>query len=175
MAWRTFEGESLPSGGAQGALARLQRPQIPRDPPDLRPHKSEFQTAGCVASHFSKSARSGAPQFVLVDIQRQTRLILSTLMGPTRLGRVGAAISVVNDPSATNLVMTGAAFVPVLGEGVGAVTAVQDVGMPVAEGITNHVIAPMFDAAPPQNIEDGSGHLIPNPALMDECQALGCP
>ena|ERR1035441_4303585 len=51
--------------------------------------------------------------------------------------------------------------------------AVQDVGAPVAQGITDHIIAPMFNAAPPQNIEDGSGHLIPNPALMDECQALG--
>ena len=91
------------------------------------------------------------------------------------LGRVGAAISIVNDPSLENVAMTGAAFIPVAGEGVGAVTAVQDVGVPVAEGITNHIIAPMLDAAPPQNIEDVSGHLIPNPALMDECQSMsGC-
>lgn len=90
------------------------------------------------------------------------------------LGRVGAAISVANDPSATNLVMTGGAFVPVLGEGIGAVAAVQDVAAPVARGFVDHVMTPMFNAAPPQNIEDGNGHLIPNPALMDECQAMGC-
>jgi len=89
------------------------------------------------------------------------------------LGRLGAAISIVNDPSATNVAMTGAAFIPVVGEGVGAVAAVQDVATPVAQGFVDHVMTPMFNAAPPQNIEDGNGHLIPNPALMDECQAMG--
>jgi RHS repeat-associated protein len=36
-------------------------------------------------------------------------------------GRVGAAISVLNDPGVPNLVMTGMSFVPVVGEAVGAV------------------------------------------------------
>jgi RHS repeat-associated protein len=89
------------------------------------------------------------------------------------LGRLGAAISIVNDPSATNVAMTGAAFIPVVGEGVGAVAAVQDVATPAAQAFVDHVMTPMFNAAPPQNIEDGNGHLIPNPALMDECQAMG--
>jgi hypothetical protein len=40
---------------------------------------------------------------------------------------------------------------------------VLDVVAPVAQGFVDHVEGPMFDAAPPQNIEDGSGHLIPNP------------
>lgn len=69
--------------------------------------------------------------------------------------------------------MTGGAFIPVLGEATGAVAAVQDVAAPVAKGFVDHVMTPMFNAAPPQNIEDGNGHLIPNPALMDECQAMG--
>jgi RHS repeat-associated protein len=88
-------------------------------------------------------------------------------------GRVGAAINLVYDHSPTNVAWTGAAFIPVVGEGVGAVAIVKDVGTPAVEFITNQVIAPMFDAAPPQNIPDGNGYLIPNPALMSECQIAG--
>lgn len=89
------------------------------------------------------------------------------------LGKVGAIISIRNDPGITNLAMTGAAFVPVLGEGVAALAAVQDVATPAAQAIIDHVMAPMFNAAPPQNIDNGNGRLIPNPQLMDECQGLG--
>ncbi len=92
------------------------------------------------------------------------------------VGYLGSAISVRNDPSATNVAITGAAFVPVVGEAVGAVAVVQDVATPVAQGFVDHVMTPMFNAAPPQNIEDGNGHLIPNPAFQEQniCQDLGC-
>lgn len=91
-----------------------------------------------------------------------------------KVGYLGSAISVVNDPSATNVAITGAAFIPVVGEAVGAVTAVQDVGQPLAQGFVDHVEAPMFNAAPPQNIPDGNGHLIPQSQEQNICQDLGC-
>jgi RHS repeat-associated protein len=87
-------------------------------------------------------------------------------------GRVGAAISVANDPSVPNLVMTGMSFVPVVGEAVGAVTAVQDVGLLAGHWITDNVMAPMLNAAPPQMINDGNGLSIPNPALMSESELI---
>lgn len=91
--------------------------------------------------------------------------------GHPTLGYVGSAISVNNDPSVPNLVMTGMSFVPVVGEAVGAVTAVQDVGLLAGQWITNHVMAPMLNAAPAQTMDDGNGHTIPTPEA--QCVASG--
>jgi len=83
--------------------------------------------------------------------------------GHPGLGRVGAAISVTNDPSVPNLVMTGMSFVPVVGEAVGAVTAVQDVGLLAGKWITNNVMAPMINAIPGNTMDNGNGISIPTP------------
>ena len=53
--------------------------------------------------------------------------VVGEATGHSSLGRVGAAISVVNNPSPLNIAVTGAAFLPVVGETVGAVSAVGDV------------------------------------------------
>lgn len=76
--------------------------------------------------------------------------IAGAATGHPTLGYVGSAISVKNDPGVPNLVMTGMSFVPVVGEAVGAVTAVQDVGLLAGKWITNNVMAPVLNAAPPQ-------------------------
>jgi RHS repeat-associated protein len=94
--------------------------------------------------------------------------IVGTATGHPVLGYAGSAMSVMNDHSSLNLLMTGFSFVPVLGEGVAALGVVQDVGLLAGQAFTDHVTAPMFNAAPPQMIDNGNGQLIPNPALMDE-------
>jgi hypothetical protein len=93
--------------------------------------------------------------------------VVGEATGHAVLGYAGSALSLANDPSVQNAVMTGTAFVPVVGEAVGAVGVVSDVGTSVGNFITNHIEAPMFNAAPTQNIDDGNGHMIPNPALAD--------
>jgi RHS repeat-associated protein len=101
--------------------------------------------------------------------------LIGEATGHSSLGSLGAVISVANDHSAQNVIMTGMGFVPVIGEAAAAVSAVEDVGYLAAQKFVDKVLTPMFNAAPPQNIEDGNGHLIPNPGLMDDCQGLdGC-
>lgn len=63
-----------------------------------------------------------------------------------KMGYLGSAISIMSHRTATNVAMTGAAFVPVVGEGVGAVTAVKDVTMPASQWTVDHVLTPMFNA-----------------------------
>ena len=79
---------------------------------------------------------------------------------------IGAVGSIANDRSpmniAVNIVTTVSA--PIISVPVGIVNLIND-GI---NFIVNGVMAPMFNAAPPQMIDDGNGHLIPNPALMDE-------
>jgi RHS repeat-associated protein len=91
--------------------------------------------------------------------------------GHPGLGYAGSAISVENDPSVPNLVMTGASFVPVVGEAVGAVTAVQDVGLLVGKWITNNVMAPMINSIPGNTMDNGNGISIPTPEA--QCVASG--
>src|SRR5258706_15459211 len=45
------------------------------------------QAAECPASHFSKSVRSGAPPVISCQCSKTTRVILPTLMWPTRQPR----------------------------------------------------------------------------------------
>jgi hypothetical protein len=76
---------------------------------------------------------------------------------------VGAALSVANDPSPQNLLMTGIAFVPVVGEAVGGVTFVGDVGALAGQGITDNVMAPMINAIPGDTMGNGNGISIQTP------------
>jgi hypothetical protein len=87
------------------------------------------------------------------------------------LGYVGSAISLKNDLSAPNLVMTGMSFVPFVGEAVGAVTAVQDVGMLAGKWITNNVMSPTINAIPGNTMDNGNGISIPTPEA--QCVASG--
>jgi RHS repeat-associated protein len=84
------------------------------------------------------------------------------------LGRVASLISVANDPSVPNKVLILMSMVPGFGEGVDALVTVADVGAVAGQVATDQVIAPVFNAAPPQMIDNGNGQLIANPALMSE-------
>lgn len=97
--------------------------------------------------------------------------IAGAATGHPTAGYVGSAISVKNDPSVPNLVMTGMSFVPVVGEAVGAVTAVQDVGLLAGKWITNNVMAPMINAIPGNTMDNGNGISIPTPEA--QCVASG--
>jgi len=97
--------------------------------------------------------------------------IAGAAAGHPTAGYVGSAISVKNDPSVPNLVMTGMSFVPVVGEAVGAVTAVQDVGLLAGKWITNNVMAPMINAIPGNTMDNGNGISIPTPEA--QCVASG--
>lgn len=102
--------------------------------------------------------------------------IAGAATGHLGLGIAGALASLGNELSVPNAAMNGISFVPVVGEAVGAVTAVQDVGSLVGQFITNNILAPIFNAAPPQQIDNGNGVLIPNAGATEECQFTGgCP
>jgi hypothetical protein len=96
--------------------------------------------------------------------------IIGTVTGRDLIGYVGAGVGL--DGTIPNAVITGLSLVPVIGPYVGAAQAFYDVGLATGQFITNHVLAPMFNAAPPQTI-NANGYSMPNPALMNECQALG--
>jgi len=87
------------------------------------------------------------------------------------LGGVAAAISLWNDPSLSNAVMTGGSFIPYVGWGFG-VTGLVYSG---AQWITNHVMLPMFNAIPGDNTGNGNGQLVPSPDATDSswCAAVG--
>jgi len=87
----------------------------------------------------------------------------------TRLGGVAAGVSVLNDPSPQNLSMNALSLVPIpeVGQAVAATTLVMDAGKVAGNFISDVVLKPMLNSLPPQNINDGSGHMIPNPALQD--------
>lgn len=87
---------------------------------------------------------------------------------PGTKGLVGITGSVANDPSTKNLVINAATLIPVVGPAVAVVNTMYDAGVFIQQSL----LAPMFNAAPPQMIDDGNGHLIPNPALMSEYEAL---
>jgi hypothetical protein len=108
-----------------------------------------------------------------VSVGADALSIAGAATGHPAVGYAGAAISVKNDPSPANLILTGASFVPGLGEAVGAETAVQDVGLLVGKWVTNNIMAPVLAAAPPDTIDDGNGHTIPAPNATDVCEALG--
>jgi hypothetical protein len=91
--------------------------------------------------------------------------------GHASLGRVGAAMSVGNDHGVQNLVMTGASFVPVVGEAVGAVGIVYDVGDFAGHWITNNIMSPMINAIPGNTMDNGNGISIPTPEA--QCVASG--
>ncbi len=96
--------------------------------------------------------------------------------GTSWLTDLGVAIGLGNDLSVSNTILTTMALVPVLGEAVGALTLIQDVGSLVGNWITNNVTGPALNAAPPQEVDYGSGQLGANPGLMDGgCQDVGCP
>jgi hypothetical protein len=57
-----------------------------------------------------------------------------------------------------------------VGEAVGAVSLMYDVGDFTGTWITNDIMTPMFNSLPPQKIDNGNGLLIPNPAEMNERQ-----
>jgi RHS repeat-associated protein len=108
-----------------------------------------------------------------VTAAADTLAVAAEATGRKLLGSLGALLSLANDQSPVNVTMTVGSFVPVAGEAVGAVGIVYDVGDLAGHFITNNVMAPMLAAAPPEKIDDSNGHLIPNPAQADECQALG--
>jgi RHS repeat-associated protein len=89
--------------------------------------------------------------------------VAGTITRNTPLGAVSAAVSLGNDPSPENLAVTGLGFVPGLDVAVTVGSAAWD----GANFVTNQGLAPMFNAAPPQMIDNGYGQLVPNPGLMD--------
>jgi RHS repeat-associated protein len=91
--------------------------------------------------------------------------IFGEATGRKGLGYVGSLISIANDHSFPNLVMTGFSLAPEIGGPVGAVAAVQDVGLLVGQWITNNITAPIFNAAPPDTI-NVNGHTLPDPDDM---------
>ena len=56
----------------------------------MRVGKAESNGVGCSEGHFSKSARSGAPPVISVNVKRQTRVILRryTHRNPVKRGLV---------------------------------------------------------------------------------------
>ena len=87
------------------------------------------------------------------------------------LGPVGAVISVVNDPSPTNIVITGAGLIP----GPDVPIAIGTIAWDFSNGAAS-LINQVFTPDTPEKIEDGSGHMVPNPAFQEQniCQDLGC-
>jgi hypothetical protein len=86
------------------------------------------------------------------------------------LGRVSAAISVVNDPSPLNVTLTGLGLVPGLDVPMAFGTAAWD----GSKFVGNQVITPVFtpDASQASTIGDGYGHSIANPAMMDGSELI---
>ena len=84
------------------------------------------------------------------------------LLGPASI------TSLVRDHGLGNTLMTAGSFVPVIGEAVTAVNILSAASEIAGVWITNNILAPMLNAAPPQMISTGNGHMIPNPALMDD-------
>jgi RHS repeat-associated protein len=119
------------------------------------------------------SRRVPNPYYAVVSDALSIAAVVSSKLDRVGLGYLGAAISVWNDPSPTNIALTAAGFIPVVGEGVTAGQALYDVGMLVGDFFEHDIVGPMFNAAPPQQIDDGFGGRIPNPALVDPCHALG--
>ncbi|WP_420239028.1 hypothetical protein ACOBR2_05415 [Telmatobacter bradus] len=87
------------------------------------------------------------------------------------LGPVGSIINFANDPSPKSAVMNGLPFlVPETGVPLAIYGAAEDGSGFVA----NHVIIPVFtpDASQARTIDDGNGHSIPNPAMMDGSELI---
>jgi hypothetical protein len=81
--------------------------------------------------------------------------VVATAAGELGPARWFAIISATNDYSPLNIAVTGATFAPVVGETVGALQVVYDLGVLVGQWITNNVMAPVLSAAPPQMIDNG--------------------
>ena len=80
------------------------------------------------------------------------------------LGVTSSILSLANDHSPKNLVMTGLPFfVRELGLPLAIASTAEDAAEAGSEFITDHVLAPIFNAAPPQTIDDGNGLSMPNP------------
>lgn len=87
------------------------------------------------------------------------------------LGPLSAVISVANDPSPANIGITALGLVPGPDVPITIGTAAWDFSNG-AGSLMNQVFTPRT----PENIDDGNGHLIPNPAFQEQnmCQDLGC-
>ena len=87
------------------------------------------------------------------------------------LGPAGSIINFANDPSPKSAVMNGLPFlVPETGVPLAIYGAAEDGSGFVA----NRVIIPVFtpDASQAKTINDGNGHSIPNPAMMDGSELI---
>jgi RHS repeat-associated protein len=93
--------------------------------------------------------------------------VLAVVGDSGKLGAASAIISLANDHSPENLIMTGVGLIPGPDVPIAIGTAAYD----GSQFITNQILAPVFNAAPTQNInvDVGNGNLltIPNPALDD--------
>ncbi len=90
--------------------------------------------------------------------------VVATVIDNAKLGAASAVVIVVNDPSLKNIAITGIGLIP----GPDVPIAFGSAAIDGSNFVTNQILAPMFNAAPTQNIDDGNGHMIPNPALRDE-------
>jgi len=96
--------------------------------------------------------------------------IVAAVSDNAKLGAATAVISLANDHSAQNIMLTGAGFVPELSVPSAFIGAEADLLGFVAQD----VMEGMINAIPGEKMSDGNGQLIPNPGLMDECDVVGC-
>ncbi len=100
----------------------------------------------------------------LVTIGADTVSAAGEVTGHSSFGKLGAGISLVNDPTPQNAVMTGLSLLPKIGGPIGWASTGLDVANVTGNFITNQIEAPMANAAEPLNVNVG-GVSIPNPAL----------
>jgi hypothetical protein len=97
--------------------------------------------------------------------------IAGAVLENEKLGVVGSIMSVANDPRPQNLVISGLGLVP----GLDVPIAFGSVAWDGSKFVADQIIIPVFtpDASQAEKIDDGYGHLIPNPAMTEDdvCQA----
>jgi hypothetical protein len=96
--------------------------------------------------------------------------IVAAVSDNAKLGAATAVISLANDHGVQNIMLTGAGFVPDLSVPSAFIGAEADLLGFVAQD----VMEGMINAIPGEKMDDGNGHLIPNPGLMNECDGVGC-
>ncbi len=159
-------GPGSPSGlGSPGSPLPEAPPPPPLPPPPTpSPNPQEPQECG--------GGGAGEPN-PYVTAFADSLATAGVATGQPMLGKVGAGISLINDPSVENDVMTVASVVPdTLGDAAGALGILYDVGGLAGCFIVNNVMAPMLNSLPPQNI-DTNGISSPNPILINENDYFG--
>jgi RHS repeat-associated protein len=99
--------------------------------------------------------------------------LVFTVTDQKKLGYLNTGISLFNDHGPQNIIFT---TIPIVAKGADVPVGIFSLELDIFNLEAQTVMNGMFQAMPPDNIPDGNGHLVPNPAFNEQniCQDLGC-